>query len=396
MRTPIAPIVASLLLSPATLGCGSQSPAVPARTAPSDAGADPEASRRESAADAAGGVSDAASSGIPASFFGFVVNKAGDTTPALPFGTWRIWDDQAQWPNLQPVGGAFQWQPLDVRLDAIRAASVTDVLYTFMRVPDWAATQTDQYFDGAPITCNYSQYPSGGVRNCYPPNDVAEDGGGPDLIFRTAVAAIGGHIAQKLPTGTHLYWTLWDEIYRSTTLISPSALPESIGKGQMSWEGTYPQLVRVFQDASCILNGNVKEVLATGETCAAVQKSVGLDGPVAPTSMVLSPGGSASYEPFSFSVIQQFLYCNVGADAGLAPCAAGQGGASAVDGINFEQYVYGTDSVEASLDTTSRASPDCSSRPSAQSLSLAPRAAGASRSMRPTAASRTRPIGTPT
>ncbi|HUB06969.1 MAG TPA: hypothetical protein VMB50_08210 [Myxococcales bacterium] len=284
--------------------------------------------------------------GLSPALFGFIVNAQADTQPELPFGTWRIWDDQAQWPMLQPDGGAFVWGALDHWLGPVAAdidaGTLHDVLYTFMRIPQWAATAQDQYLpDGGSISCNYDK-DLGGPRQCYPMSDVAWDGGGADHIWRNAVAQIGAHIYQALPPGTPLYWTLWDEIYRSSTLLQASAITPETADGEMSWEGSFEELVRVYQDASCILNGHTQTILATGESCAQVLASVGLSAPVAPGSFVLSPAGSA-VPPVGFSVVRQFLYCDLPPDAGLEPCSTGSAGAEAVDGINFEFYLYCSD-----------------------------------------------------
>jgi len=282
---------------------------------------------------------------VSPALFGFVVNNQADSHPDLPFGTWRLWDDGSAWPYLQPDGGAFDFTGLDHWLAPIQAGldagTVKDVLYTFMRVPSWAATTADQYNpsnggDAGPITCNYDT-DVGGTRQCYPMKDLAWDGGGPDLLWRTAVAKIGAHIYQGLPPGTPLYWGLWDEIARSTTLTTDLPPCQPGDDCTRAWEGSFDQLLRAYQDASCLLNGRAQKVLATGETCAQVQQTVGLSGPVAPGSYLMAPSAVAG--PNGFSVVQQFLYCNVPADAGIAPCSNGNAGAQLVDGLNVELYI---------------------------------------------------------
>ena len=53
------------------------------------------------------------------------------------------------------------------------------------------------------------------------------------------------------------------------------------------FSGTYDQLVRMEQDAYCIIKGGSFTIAATGETCAQVRAavtSVSLSGPVDPTA----------------------------------------------------------------------------------------------------------------
>jgi hypothetical protein len=207
--------------------------------------------------------------------------------------------------------------------------------------PIWAATTENQTYNGQPISCNYTKV--GNPRACYPMKDLDADGTGPDAIWRKAVAEIGAHVHQNLPAGTAITWTLWDEIYRSTTLIDPSMLPA--GTNEMSWEGTFAQLVRAYEDASCLLNGHTQHITATGETCDEVLASVGLKAPVAPGSLLLSPGGSGG--TLGFSVVQQFLYCNAGAP--FTSCTTGQAGRNAIDALNFEHYVFKSDPLEEAL-----------------------------------------------
>jgi hypothetical protein len=114
------------------------------------------------------------------------------------------------------------------------------------------------------------------------------------------------------------YWEIWNE-------------PDVTG----FWKGTLNQLIRMQEDAYCIIKGGSFTIRATGETCAQVQnavRSVSLTGPIDTTAMVLMP----SYHPSAsgqsgLNLAQAFLYCT--GPGALSNCT--NGGHSTTDAINF-------------------------------------------------------------
>jgi hypothetical protein len=79
---------------------------------------------------------------------------------------------------------------------------------------------------------------------CDPPTDLNADGSGTDLFFRNWVGAYSAHVNAGGYTNTHAhvgYWEVWNE-------------PDT-GKFWSTVYGTYDQLIRMQQDAYCIIKG---------------------------------------------------------------------------------------------------------------------------------------------
>jgi hypothetical protein len=72
------------------------------------------------------------------------------------------------------------------------------------------------------------------------------------------------------------------------------------------------------------------KITKTGETCAEVQASVGLPGPVDPTAIVVSPSYHA--KTASLSLYQNFLYCN---NKPATSCTSGDAGAKSMMAFNL-------------------------------------------------------------
>lgn len=180
---------------------------------------------------------------------------------------------------------------------------------------------------------------------CAPPTDIAANGTGTDLIWRTWVAAIASHVTQagyQAGTGTwaaggsncpgavncthaHIaYWETWNE-------------PDST----KFWTGSFDQLIRMQQDEYCIIKGGSFTIAKTGETCGQVQATVGLSGPTDTTAQILMPSYHATTTPLA----QCFLYCTPlitpantcgpSGQLGAMSCTSGTAGALQSDAINF-------------------------------------------------------------
>jgi len=77
---------------------------------------------------------------IPPTFFGLHINRPTTPWPQIPFGTLRMLGNMTTWMHLEGEGrGHYEWHNLDVWLNLAREHNV-DVMYTFSRVPEWAAT----------------------------------------------------------------------------------------------------------------------------------------------------------------------------------------------------------------------------------------------------------------
>jgi len=280
--------------------------------------------------------------GIPCTFWGIHVNQLGSYPLQVPYGQFRGWDGaNANWPAIAatcnpsspPTDPCFAWTNLDQELTNVKQAGVNNVFYTLSRTPPWAVTQqqeSDSHCD------DYTEYPGA----CYPPVDLNWDGTGTDQIWRNWVAAIALHVNQQNYAGAHIqYWEIWNQFYRSPTLDN-SPPPWSFGGTyDQSTEGSYDQLVRMAEDANCIITGRVTNIIENnGESCSTVLSTVGLTAPIDPNAAIVSPSTSA---PAATTVLQNFLYCN---NSPKTSCAYGNAGFNAVDIINV--HFYATDSVQ--------------------------------------------------
>jgi hypothetical protein len=258
-------------------------------------------------------------SGIPATFWGIHVNKLTSYPLQLPYGEFRGWDGAtANWPDIQscPAGNCsvtspppFVWTNLDAELSKQHQANVNDVMYTLSRTPNWASQNPSD------LTCNYSKYGPQDYGECDPPKDLNGDGTGTNQTWRNWIAAIATHVNDPsyLQTHSHIkYWETWNEFNRIT-----------------SWVGSYNQLVRLAQDARCIITGKVATIMATGESCSTVLGTVGLPQPADPNAVMVAPSTTGIHSV----AIANFLYCNNNS------CTTGSAGANAVDIINVHMYL---------------------------------------------------------
>ncbi len=205
---------------------------------------------------------------IPRSFFGIHVNNpqvGGESSypVQVPYGQFRARDvSLGQWPDLEPCPATYNpadpcyhWGTLDGELLSLASAipSVTNVEFTLSRTPPWAVTAQQQ----GDSSCRYwfsdeSKYQGA----CYPPTDIDStqgngDGAGSNQIWRNWVAAIAVH-AKNLGTNyAHVkYWEIWNEFnaFKNT------------GPRTVSWAGTPSELIRMTQDAACIITGRAAPV----------------------------------------------------------------------------------------------------------------------------------------
>jgi hypothetical protein len=246
---------------------------------------------------------------------------------AISHGIGRFWDTSgAEWPFIQtsacttsPCPGSFSWTGVDTLLSQMYSNSVWTAQVGLARTPSFATSNPSD------LKCNYSK--TGGTGNtapgqCDPPSDLNSNGTGVDQYWRDWVAAYASHVNGPGYTNSHaqvVYWEIWNE-------------PDSTA----FWTGTPDQLIRMQEDAYCIIKGGTVTIRATGETCAQVQgavRSVPLSGPVDSNAMVLMP----SYHPAAdgmtsgLSEAQAFLYCT-GPSTG-SYCT--NGGHATTDAINF-------------------------------------------------------------
>ena len=144
--------------------------------------------------------------------------------------------------------------------------------------------------------------------------DLNSDGTGSDQAWRSFIYQLASHV-MGLDAGAYSQITayeMWNEFSRTTE----------------SWNGSQAQMVRLTQDAYCILKGT-GTITATGEGCAAQPFHVPAVG-IAPRAVVVSPSAQAS-GPDVYTLGAYF--------SNLA--LAGPGSAAA-DAIGVHNYTYGS------------------------------------------------------
>lgn len=209
---------------------------------------------------------------ITSQFFSMHINRRGTgyTLPTIPFGGYRTIDSYGTlWQLVETSNGVYDFGKLDTRLADAQAAGV-DVLYTIYTTP--------AIHSSAPTDATCSEGPGA----CDPPNDVNADGSGSDASLIAFLTALVNHVGTQIQ-----YYEVWNEANISS-----------------EWNGTWPQLVRMAQDARTT-------ILA-----------------VNPNAKLLSP---------SFA---EFTYPSAAAKeaAYLATSVNGSTGSQAADIINFHGY----------------------------------------------------------
>jgi trimeric autotransporter adhesin len=263
--------------------------------------------------------------GILASpYFGIDYNTAMPIgSNAISHGIGRFWDTPGvTWPFVQtsactvaPCSGSFTWTTVDSLLSQMLNGSIRTAQVALSRTPSFATSNPSD------LKCAYAK--QGGIGNsspgqCDPPTDLNSDGTGTNQYWRDWVAAYVSHVNAPGYTSTHArvaYWEIWNE---------PDA--------RTFWTGTMDQLIRMQEDAYCIIKGGSFTIRATGESCTQVQsavKSASLTGPIDPTALVLMPSYHA--QPDGLPVAQAFLYCT-GSSIGSS---CHNGGHSTTDVVNF-------------------------------------------------------------
>jgi phospholipase C/uncharacterized protein YjdB len=275
---------------------------------------------------------------VLSTFFGMHLHLATSPVPGTMAGTGRVWDSaSAQWPNLNTASGKFTWTNLDSVLADYKTAGINDVLYTLWRVPTWASSNPND------TSCDYAA--SLGPKyygECDLPTDINADGTGTNLTWRTWVQNIAQYVNNPTYLATHAhihYWEPCNECYRSPTL-DPGY--DSGGNVQVAYKGTYAQLLRLMQDARCIILGNPNDAItALNTTCGqAGYPVIGIDPTaqmVMPSSSPLQVGKNPSYP----QVTQNMLYCtcaNNSCSASTTGCTTGSAGSAAVDIISAHIY----------------------------------------------------------
>lgn len=193
---------------------------------------------------------------IPATFSGMHINLPSTPWPTVPVGAVRLWDSGTPWAQIETANGTYDWSVLDSRVNQALAAGA-DILYDLGRTPAFAqcSATNAKCGSGVPVTCSYPDGTSA-AGQCYPPNDLAVDGTGSNQHWIDWVTAVANRYRTRIK-----FYEIWNE-------------PDISGM----WQGTNAQLVRMEQDAHCI-------VVGTGCNSLSHYSQIGID----PSALVTTP-----------------------------------------------------------------------------------------------------------
>jgi len=150
--------------------------------------------------------------------------------PTVPFGGLRLWDTSTGWAQINTSEGVYDWSTLDAFASAAQGHGV-DLLYNLARTPTWASSKPNDN------SCSYNTSPQGGPGQCDPPNDLNADGSGTDAHWIQWVSALATRYKGRIK-----YYEIWNE-WNVAGFWAPA------GNAQQ------PQLVRMEQDARCVVEG---------------------------------------------------------------------------------------------------------------------------------------------
>lgn len=193
---------------------------------------------------------------IPASFSGMHINLQSTPWPAIPVGAVRLWDSNTGWAQIETANGTYDWSVLDTRVNQALAAGA-DLLYDLARTPTFAqcSATNKRCGSGVPVTCSYGDGGTG-AGQCYPPNDLNVDGTGANQYWIDWVTAVATRYRTRIK-----FYEIWNE-------------PDITGM----WQGTNAQLIRMEQDAHCIIVG-------TGCSTLSHYSQTGID----PSALITTP-----------------------------------------------------------------------------------------------------------
>lgn len=180
---------------------------------------------------------------IPLTFFGLHMDYPNAPWPNISFGAQRFWDSDIQWAQINTAPGVFDWTLADTRVNTALANHV-DILYDLARTPPWAQCAGNDKGCGSgegDAVCGFNLPGQGGPGQCFPPADLKVDGTGTDQHYIDWVTALASRYKGEIK-----YYEIWNE---------PTA--------PIVWQGTTAQLVRMSQDARCIIIGTGCSSLST-------------------------------------------------------------------------------------------------------------------------------------
>jgi hypothetical protein len=242
----------------------------------------------------------------PNTYFGMHIHSLEPGTPwpdavvpSVQFGGIRLWDSGVGWAEVNTSSGVYDFSHMDSWMAEAQANNV-DVMYELARTPTWASS------DPTDSTCNYATL-GGGDGQCWPPIDLNTDGSGSDAIWIGWATAVVNRYKGQIK-----YYEIWNE-----------------WNIQYSWEGTTQQLVRMTQDARCVVEGP-----PSGSSCNPNSTFPGGTG-IDPSAQIVTPppvGGGTSQSALNAAAKYMDIFLNQSQAGGVGP-------GNFVDVIGFHCYV---------------------------------------------------------
>jgi hypothetical protein len=227
--------------------------------------------------------------------------------PSFPFGTVRMTSTETKWSQIDLGPGnpvPYDFSTLDQWLGLYKAngnPQVPQVIYTIYSVPTYASSNpTDP--------CAFSSSSDHTPGSCDPPTDVDTT----DATFTNFITALALHAAGTGPGQIH-YWEMWNE-------------PNNFSL----WNGTFAQLVRMSQDARCVIKGTDCNPLTP-------YTSKGID----PTAQILTPTPVTTTDQTNTTLNSPSGWMDAYLKAGGGPYA---------DILSFHGYVEPGNPVEGVFD----------------------------------------------
>jgi hypothetical protein len=223
----------------------------------------------------------------------------------IPYGSLRLWDTDTGWSEINSASGVYDWSKLDA-FEADAPPNV-DLLYNLARTPTWASSSPND------TSCSYSNAVAtgeGGNGQCDPPSDLNSDGTGTDQHWIDWVTAVATRNATRYNNKIK-YFEIWNEWNVS-----------------LFWTGTPAQLVRMEQDARCVVEGPPAD-LPTG--CTANGSSFPSGTALDPAAKIVSPSPVGSHTQLSSVANNLTTY--------FGTVVGGNNGGMFADVIGFHGYV---------------------------------------------------------
>jgi len=167
---------------------------------------------------------------VPATFMDMHLGNPNAAWPTVSFGGLRLWDTGTGWAEVNTAKDQYDFSQIDNFVSLAQQHGV-DLLYNLARTPSWISTNPGD------TSCAYNVSVEGGPGQCEPPSDLASDGSGTDAAWIAWVSAIASRNKNTYADAIK-YYEIWNE-----------------WNIKLFWVGTSAQLVRMEQDARCVVEG---------------------------------------------------------------------------------------------------------------------------------------------